>query len=140
MHDFPDIDQAALVIEMIDACDRALEGLGGDGANAVRVIRDLAIARLAEGGLRSDMPAGEVFDPHRHEAIASEDGPDRDRIIRVARRGWWQGQALVRPAQVVVMIPGDGPATEVATPDDDAVMLRGFAPREGEPRRRRREM
>ena len=49
-------------------------------------------------------PAGEPFDPERHEVVAVRDTdelPDRT-VVEVARSGFALGDRVLRPAQVVV--------------------------------------
>ena len=69
--------------------------------------------RLAVGQLRSILsaqglvevdPAGQPFDPARHEAVGSEPSADvaEGTVLRVARSGWLLHDRVLRPAAVFV--------------------------------------
>jgi molecular chaperone GrpE len=105
--------QSALTKELLDALDDLarfahLDPGVTDAATVVEgaemVERKLHKA-LSAAGLQVIDPAGEPFDPHRHEAVATERAaaPDEDNTVgRVYQRGYvFKGQ-LLRPARVVV--------------------------------------
>jgi molecular chaperone GrpE len=52
---------------------------------------------------------GQPFDPNLHEAVATMPSDDLEPgvVAREVRRGWRLGDALLRPAQVVVATPGE---------------------------------
>jgi len=60
---------------------------------------------------------GAPFDPHLHEAIASEPAPPGtpdNTVLRQLRRGWKYHERLLRPASVIVAVEPSQPQT--ATP------------------------
>lgn len=66
---------------------------------------------LGQHGLKEINPAGQVFDPNQHEAIASQPDakvPDGS-VIQVVRIGYGLNGRILRPASVVV---SSGPAKE----------------------------
>ncbi len=82
---------------------------------------------LKEHGVEEIDPAGQAFDPHRHESTGSEphDEVPEGHVTRVVRRGYALNDRLLRPAMVVLSA---GPAgAEIAedaasgdqTPRDD---------------------
>lgn len=61
-------------------------------------------AILSAQGLVEVNPAGQIFDPVRHEAVGSEpsDTLAEGTILRVARSGWLLHDRVLRPAAVFV--------------------------------------
>ena len=63
-------------------------------------------AALARTGIESFSPAGEVFDPAVHEAVATSeqpaDGAASGTVVEVYQPGYRLGEAIIRPARVVV--------------------------------------
>ena len=58
---------------------------------------------LAEYGLVSLDPTGDLFDPSLHDAIRHEDSDsDEGVILQTIRCGFRLGESLLRPASVVV--------------------------------------
>lgn len=59
---------------------------------------------LSESGVQAIDAAGQVFDPHFHEALASEpsDDVEEGRILRQIRKGYRLRDRLIRAANVVV--------------------------------------
>jgi len=62
------------------------------------------VIALAHLGLRRFGTAGELFDPHRHDAIATAQRPGvpEGTILQVERPGYLFGNKLLQPALVVV--------------------------------------
>ncbi len=87
---------------------------GADGAAGrddpllagVRLVRSELAAALARAGIESYSPAGEIFDPALHEAVATaEQAPDGEKsgtVVEVYQRGYRLGTNVIRPARVVV--------------------------------------
>jgi molecular chaperone GrpE len=103
---------AKLALELlpaVDNLDRALQAAGdpGDGdhlASGVKLVHADLIAALARVGIEPFSPEGEPFDPQRHEAVAQQpvDGAQPGTIVEVYQRGYCLGDAVLRPARVVV--------------------------------------
>jgi len=95
---------AEKLLPVLDACDLAVE----HGADDVMPIQTSLVHALEPIGLEVLDPAGDLFDPNKHEAVlhepvADEDDEDGDQVvIEVLRRGYaWEGRVL-RPAMVRV--------------------------------------
>ncbi|MEI6971079.1 MAG: nucleotide exchange factor GrpE [bacterium] len=69
-----------------------------------RMVADQLTAALARFGLKPQDAEGAQFDPNLHEAIQQvpSDEHEAGKVISVARRGYLSGDAVLRPAQVVV--------------------------------------
>jgi molecular chaperone GrpE len=92
-----------------DDLDRALEH-AMTVANApqgildgLRAVRDHALAVLARLGFPRFEDVGAQFDPARHEAVSAveADAPPGT-VVAVVRPGYGSGEAVLRPAAVVV--------------------------------------
>jgi molecular chaperone GrpE len=111
---------AQALLPAIDDLDRALahadqtvqavgenEESGNGTASLVtglRHVRSGVISALGGVGIESYSPEGERFDPQYHEAVAQQpvDGTEPGVIVEVFQRGYRIGEAVVRPARVVV--------------------------------------
>jgi molecular chaperone GrpE len=62
------------------------------------------IAALGRAGVELYSPAGERFDPTRHEAVAQVpvEGAEPGTVVEVYEQGCRLGDAVIRPARVVV--------------------------------------
>ncbi len=76
--------------------------LGGSFAIYRFVQRRLGMEHLEKGIA--------AFDPERHEIVGITPEPEAEpgTVVREVRRGWRLGDALLRPAQVVVAAPATG--------------------------------
>jgi len=95
-------DLVEKLLPVLDACDLAIE----HGAEDVAPIRSSLVHSLEPVGLEVLDPAGQPFDPTRHEAVLHEpadEGDDGGQVVaEVLRRGYaWEGRVL-RPAMVRV--------------------------------------
>jgi molecular chaperone GrpE len=112
------------LLPAIDNLDRALEaaqagevGQGGDGADGgagndgaqalvsgIKLVHSDLIAALTRAGIERFSPDGEPFDPQRHEAVAQQpvEGAEQGTVVEVYQRGYLLGDAVIRPARVVV--------------------------------------
>jgi molecular chaperone GrpE len=102
------------LLPALDNLDRALEEAqalgGGPGDEAfvhgVRLVRSELGAALSRAGIESFSPLGEAFDPAFHEAMASIEAEDgavaSGTVIEVYQPGYRLGEAIIRPARVVV--------------------------------------
>jgi molecular chaperone GrpE len=102
----------SLLLEMLEVLDdfergfaHAAEagstgGLGEGMEITLRSFRDL----LARRGVREMEALGEAFDPNRHEAVMEEKaaGAASGSVTRVLRKGYLQGDRVLRPARVAV--------------------------------------
>jgi molecular chaperone GrpE len=92
----------------LDNLDRALEAAAKDDPllDGVRLVRSELSAALARTGIESFSPAGEVFDPAVHEAVATSeqaaDGAASGTVVEVFQPGYRLGETIIRPARVVV--------------------------------------
>jgi molecular chaperone GrpE len=98
---------AADWLPVVDNLERALAHAQADPASiieGIRAVRDQAVGVLAQLGFARRDDLGAVFDPARHEAIASRPAqaePDGS-VVEVVRPAYGEGERQLRPAQVVV--------------------------------------
>jgi molecular chaperone GrpE len=106
------------LLPAVDNLDRAVQaaevGAGteaepSDGATAtlvsgIKLVHADVLAALQRAGIERYSPDGEPFDPQRHEAIAQQpvDGAAPGTIVEVYQQGYLLGEAVIRPARVVV--------------------------------------
>jgi molecular chaperone GrpE len=96
------------LLEVADNFDRALEHAAG-GAPPAFVEGMQLIARgfhdiLDRRGVKRLETTGQPFDPHFHEALASEPSEEMEpnRVLREVQSGYVMGDRVLRPAKVVV--------------------------------------
>ena len=99
------------LLPAIDNFERALAAAESQPENrdhhltdGIRLVLNELLAALARVGIEPDSPKGEAFDPHRHEAVAQQPVPGTESgiIVEVFQSGYRHGEALLRPAKVVV--------------------------------------
>jgi len=96
------------LLPAIDNLDRALEAAAEDDPllEGVKLVRAELAAALARAGIESFRPAGEVFDPSLHEAVATAPHPAEDgesgTVIEVYQDGYRLRDSVIRPARVLV--------------------------------------
>lgn len=106
-----------LVEDLLPALDAFSLGLGSaatqaDGRAVAEGFR-MAVTQLrsilSAHGLAEISPAGQPFDPARHESVGQEPSADVPEgcVVRVARSGWLLHDRVVRPAAVFL---SSGPA------------------------------
>jgi molecular chaperone GrpE len=114
---------AALLKALIPSLDNLERALGAEAARggALRegvelTYRDL-LAALQVKGLIVEDPAGQRFDPTRHEALSHEPAPGfaEGDVVNVLRKGYSFSDRLLRPALVTVAKGEDGSS---GTPGD----------------------
>jgi molecular chaperone GrpE len=76
---------------------------------------ELTLKQLVSGlqgsGVKEVNPAGEKFDPHRHQAISAlESDGDPNRVLTVLQKGYLLHDRVLRPALVVVSKAKETPA------------------------------
>ncbi|OUC98242.1 nucleotide exchange factor GrpE [Streptosporangium minutum] len=102
---------AAEWLPVLDNLERALEHAESDPASiaeGLRAIRDQAQDVLARLGFPRRDDAGLVFDPARHEAVATlaQEGVPDGTVLHVVRPAYGDGDRQLRPALVVVAREG----------------------------------
>jgi molecular chaperone GrpE len=93
-----------------DSLERGLEAASDPAASveALREGKQLIMKMLSkvmgDHGLQTIDPAGEAFDPEKHEAMTMLPSPDHDEntVIDVLEKGYQLHDRLIRPAKVVV--------------------------------------
>lgn len=99
------------VLPVIDNLERAVATPEGDGsgirAGVELVLRQLK-STLARYGLVELNPIDQPFDPRFHEALARKEREDltSEQILEVMQKGYLLHEKLLRPALVVVGVPG----------------------------------
>lgn len=95
---------AEKLLPVLDACDAAL----AHGAPDVEPVFAALLGTLEKEGLERIDPAGEAFDPNRHEAVLHEPAGSDDEaeagtvVADVLRTGYAWKDRVVRPAMVKV--------------------------------------
>ena len=95
------------LLPVVDDLERALDAAEHhDEAKViegVRLTRDSLLQTLKAEGLE-EIPAEGAFDPHVHEALLSQPAEDVEpgSIVLVVQRGYRLGDAVIRPARVIV--------------------------------------
>ena len=102
------IAQAALIADLLpvlDDIDRADQH--GDLNGGFKNVADSLRAVLERAGLEAFGADGEPFDPSVHEAVAHTTSPEveAEAVAGVMRRGYRQGDRVLRPAMVAVVAP-----------------------------------
>jgi molecular chaperone GrpE len=101
------------LVPVLDNFDRALDSLPPDApkgfVEGVALIRKQLLDALARQGLSSMESAGQPFDPHLHEAVATEVRADvpHHHVLEEAVKGYRLGKRVLRPAMVKVSIRPD---------------------------------
>jgi molecular chaperone GrpE len=100
------------VLPVLDDLERAIEAAGldpeGDSedglAHGVLLVFKSLRDSLVKNGIEAVDPRGERFDPHAHEALSAvkADGVESGTVVETLQKGYRLGEALVRPARVVV--------------------------------------
>jgi molecular chaperone GrpE len=94
-------------LPVVDNLDRALEHAAADPSTiieGIRAVRQQALGVLGSLGFPRRDDTGAMFDPARHEAIASraDPGVPPGSVVQVVLPGYGEGDHQLRPAQVVV--------------------------------------
>lgn len=98
-------------LDVIDNLSRALEA-GGDAEDlrsGVRLIHRQMEELLRRHGVEPIEAEGRPFDPALHEAVSREEDPEVEEptVRRVLQTGYRMHERLLRPAVVVVAMPGE---------------------------------
>ena len=93
-----------------DSLERGLEA-ASDQAATVEALREgkqlimkMLTKVMGDHGLQTIDPAGEIFDPEKHEAMTMVPSAEHDEntVIDVLEKGYQLHERLIRPAKVVV--------------------------------------
>ena len=99
------------LLPALDDLERALAAAEAQPENrdhhltdGIRLVQSQLLAALKRVGIEPDAPKGERFDPHVHEALASQpvEGAESGTIVEVYSAGYRIGDEVLRPAKVVV--------------------------------------
>jgi molecular chaperone GrpE len=97
------------LLGVLDTLERALAAgsTDADFYEGMAATHRLFMRALREAGAEPIETVGRPFDPSVHEAVATvpSNGSAPGVVAREVRRGWRLGDALLRPAQVVVVAP-----------------------------------
>jgi molecular chaperone GrpE len=87
-----------------DGAAQADNGTTATLVSGIKLVHDDVIAALARAGIEGFSPEGERFDPQLHEAVAQipTEGAASGTVVEVYQRGYRLGEAVIRPARVVV--------------------------------------
>ncbi len=95
------------LLPIVDSLERGLEATEADPPRmleGMRLTLSMLEKTLASHGLRTIDPAGQPFDPERHQAMstvaAGDAGPGK--VAQVFQKGYTLNDRLIRPALVVV--------------------------------------
>jgi molecular chaperone GrpE len=102
--------KSGLIGELLPVVDNLERALGSATeqeehlADGVRLVHAELIAVLGRNGVEQFDPAGQRFDPAVHEALSTRpaDGADPGVVLDVVEKGYNMGDAVLRPARVVV--------------------------------------
>jgi len=99
------------LLPALDNLDRAIAAAEAQESDeehhltkGIRLVQSELVGALGKVGIEPFNPVGEVFDPHRHEAIAQApvEGAESGTITEVYQLGYRLGEDVLRPAKVVV--------------------------------------
>ncbi|SOD71543.1 molecular chaperone GrpE [Jatrophihabitans sp. GAS493] len=109
----------AALLPVLDDIDRARQH--GDLDGAFKAVADQLDGILAKFGLASFGEVGDPFSPELHEAVMHSESEDVQvpTCTTVMRRGYRQGERLLRPAMVGVSDPVDPVVAGPFEPDSD---------------------
>lgn len=97
----------AKLLPVLDDLERALDAAEqheeAKVLEGVRMTKDALAAVLASEGVE-EIPTDGAFDPHVHEALMTQpaEGAEPGHVVQVVTRGYRIGDAVLRPARVVV--------------------------------------
>ncbi len=95
------------LLPVVDNLERALASANpeeGHLAAGVKLVHSELIGVLSRSGVEQFDPVGERFDPAEHEALTvrAQEGTDPGVVLDVVEKGYRAGEAVLRPARVVV--------------------------------------
>jgi len=94
------------LLPALDNLDRAIEAAEDEDPllAGVRLVRSEITAALSRAGIEEFAPLGCPFDPNQHEAMAQQpvEGAAGGTVAEVYQNGYRMGEAIIRPARVLV--------------------------------------
>ena len=94
------------LLPVVDNLERALATANPEEdhlADGVRLVHAELMSTLQRNGITAFDPAGEPFDPNLHEALSTREGENgAGLVLDVVEKGYKLGDAVIRPARVVV--------------------------------------
>ncbi len=99
---------AAELLPVKDSLETAVQSAGRGESSALREGQEATLKLLSQAleriGVRVIDPAGEPFDPERHEAMMTEESAtaEPNSVLRVVQPGYELNGRLLRPARVIV--------------------------------------
>ena len=116
-------DLIPLIDDMNHALDYASKNEGGDLTEGFKAISTKFWTSLEKHGLKEIDPAGEAFDPIKHQAVSKvEDAEVYEETVKdVYQKGYQLGIKVIRPAMVTVTTGGEKrPKDKVKVTEQDA--------------------
>ncbi len=103
-------DAARAILPVLDDLDRAEAHGDLDEGGPLTAIAQKLRGAVTKLGIEPFGEAGELFDPHQHDAIFQRESPDvqKPTVSDVVERGYRIGDAVLRVAKVVVDTPAGG--------------------------------
>lgn len=101
---------AAELLQVADSLDQGLQLQVGDNELAKSIHQGLELTHtlmhtiMEKYGITQMNPLGEIFDPHRHNAISmvESEGVASHTVLNVMQKGYMLDDRVLRPAMVVV--------------------------------------
>lgn len=95
---------ARLWLPVLDDLDSALTQIENDSPvrTGIEAIRATALDAMTQMGFPRYDDVGEVFDPHRHEAVSTVPHPDAPNTIVAVLRPGYGADVVLRPSSVIV--------------------------------------
>lgn len=87
------------LLEIVDDIEKAEAFIQDPG---LRLIQTKLNKLLVDQDVKEIEVQGKMFDPNLAEALNVVDGEDEGMVVDVLRKGYWQGDRVLRPAGVVV--------------------------------------
>jgi molecular chaperone GrpE len=102
---------AAELLPVKDSLELAVQNAGRGDAASLKAGQEATLQLLSKAleklGITQIDPAGEAFDPSRHEAVMTQATADAapDTVLQVVQPGYELNGRLLRPARVIVARP-----------------------------------
>jgi molecular chaperone GrpE len=95
------------LLPVVDNLERALASANAEEthlAGGVQLVHSELLGVLSRNGVEQFDPTGQKFDPAEHEALTvrADEGTEAGVVLDVVEKGYRTGEAVLRPARVVV--------------------------------------